>query len=215
MQVGCATEAATPWHGLPAAAVFDRLETSPAGLEDHEARKRLLEHGPNELHDDERRSLLGLLLSQFRNLLVMLLLAAAVLALVVGEAADAVAIFAILLLNAVIGCIQDYRAERAIEALKAMAAPTATVMRGGQRLNLPAGGLVPGDVVLLEAGAIVPSDVRLFEAAALKIDEAALTGESVPVEKQVGAIEEPVPAVGDRSNMAYRAPSSHTGAASA
>jgi Ca2+-transporting ATPase len=145
-----------------------------------------------------------LLLEQFTDFMIVVLLAAAVISGVIGDLTDTVVILVIVVLNAVIGFVQAYRAERAIAALKALAAPTAHVLRDGQIANLAARELVPGDMVVLEAGNAVPADLRLIEAVQLKVEEAALTGESHAVEKQVHALAQPDLPLGDRRNMAYK-----------
>ncbi|HZY31177.1 MAG TPA: cation-translocating P-type ATPase, partial [Candidatus Methylomirabilis sp.] len=147
---------------------------------------------------------LEMFFDQFRDFMIIVLLAAAVVSGVIGEAKDALAIVAIVVLNAVIGFVQEYRAEQAIDALKAMAAPTATVFRDGGTVFIPAAEVVPGDVILLEVGAIVPADLRLVEAAKLRVDEAALTGESVPAEKITELLRGEALPVGDRRNMAFK-----------
>ena len=192
------------WHRHPAAAVLEALRTSADGLTSAEAGGRLAEHGPNVLTEGKRRTALGLLASQFTDFMIVVLLAAAVVSGLIGDIVDTVAIVAIVVLNAVIGFIQEYRAERAMAALKAMAAPTATVVRDGLTALIPAAELVPGDVVLLEAGRIVPADLRLLEAAQLRVEEAPLTGESVPVEKTTAPLPDAALPVGDRKNLAYK-----------
>lgn len=140
---------------------------------------------------------------QFKDFMILVLIAAAVVSGVIGELVDASVIGAIIILNAIMGFIQEYRAQKAMEALKKMAAPVASVIRDGKPESVPAGTLVPGDIVLLEAGSVVPADLRLIEAASLKTEEAALTGESLSVEKHAKPIPEENPALGDRLNMAY------------
>jgi len=192
------------WHTLPAEAVIDRLHTSWQGLSAEEARRRLAECGPNLLAEARRRTPLSIFLRQFKDFLIVVLLAAAVISGLLGEAIDTLAIIAIVILNAVIGFVQEYRAERAMEALKALAAPSATVMRAGTTVTIPAAELVPGDIVCLEAGSVVPADLRLLEAVHLRVDEAVLTRESVPVDKIVAAIAGDGLPLGDRRNMAYK-----------
>jgi len=172
-----------PWHQQPAEAVLEALRTSGEGLAAAEAQRRLAEHGPNALREGRRRTALGMLAAQFTDFMILVLIGAAVISGLIGDVVDTIAIVAIVVLNAVVGFVQEYRAERAMAALKAMAAPTATVLREGTTSVIPAAELVPGDVVLLEAGRIAPADLRLLEAALLRLDEAPLTGESVPVEK--------------------------------
>jgi P-type Ca2+ transporter type 2C len=192
------------WHTMTADAVLDHMKTSSQGLSVGEAQRRLAEHGPNVLAEGTRRSPLTMVLGQFRDFMILVLLVAAVISGLIGEATDTIAIVAIVILNAVIGFIQEYRAERAMEALKAMAAPNATVVRDGNVAATPASALVPGDVVLLEAGGIVPADLRFIELAHLRADEAPLTGESVPVEKAIAPVEGDAVPLGDRRNMAYK-----------
>ena len=168
-----------------------------------EAAARLARSGPNALIEAPRRSPLAIFLGQFANVLVIVLLAAAVVSGLIGNLEDTVVIVVILLLNAAIGFAQEYRAENALAALKAIAAPTALARRDSAVVVVPAAELVTGDVVALEAGAIVPADLRLFEAARLSVNESALTGESVPVEKSVAALDAEIAALGDRLNMAY------------
>jgi Ca2+-transporting ATPase len=193
-----------PWHRMPVEAVFDTLGSSREGLSVREARRRLDALGPNILVEAPRPGVAGMFLRQFADFPILMLLAAAAVAAVVGETVDAAAIGAILLLNAVIGLVQEYRAERAYDALRNLAAPTATVLREGRSAVIPAAELACGDVVRIEAGGIVPADVRLIESHRLQVDEAALTGESIPAEKTTRPLPEESPALGDRTNMAYR-----------
>ena len=162
------------WHVLEAEQVARRLHVDPArGLSAPEAHARLARYGRNVLREQRRRGPLAMLLGQFADFMILVLLAAAVIAGVVGELQDSVAILVIVILNALFGFIQEYRAERAMAALKAMAAVSATVLRDGQSQQLPAADLVPGDVVLLEAGNVVPADLRLIEAVRLKVERVA------------------------------------------
>jgi Ca2+-transporting ATPase len=196
---------AADWHTLSSHEAIAQLSTdADNGLEPSEANRRHHSCGPNLLPESGRRSLFTLLLDQFRDLMIQILLAAAVVAAFVGEPKDAIAILIIVILNAVIGVVQQYRAENAIAALRDMAAPHAKVIRSGSLSTVPAGLLVPGDIVLLETGAVVPADVRLLGANQLQVDESLLTGESQAVEKQVEPLPDPALAVGDRYNMAYR-----------
>jgi P-type Ca2+ transporter type 2C len=198
------TEAA-PWHLLGIEETALRLEVVPErGLEEAEALRRIQVCGPNEIQEARRRSPLRMFLDQFADFMILVLIAAGIIAGLIGEPQDAVAIVVIVILNAVIGFVQEYRAQRAVAALKRLAAPSARVRQGGQVLTLPAQELVPGDVVLLEVGNVVPADLRLLEVAQLKVEEAALTGESQPVEKAVAALHERDLPLGDRRNMAYK-----------
>ncbi len=191
------------WHTLALADVYDRLGTTDNGLSSEDAARRLAEHGPNELSGSDRTSAWSLLLGQFKNVLILILLVAVGLSALLGHALEAVVIAVILLLAVVLGFVQEYRAERAIEGLRRMAAPVATALRDGEERELAARELVPGDVVRLAAGARVPADARVIEAVNLKLEEAALTGESMPVKK----ISEPLAArelaVGDRRNLVF------------
>jgi Ca2+-transporting ATPase len=168
-----------------------------------EAARRLAEVGPNELAAARRISPWMLLMEQFKNVLIIILLIAVGLSAILGHGVEAIAIAVIVLFAVVLGFVQEYRAERAIEALRQMAAPTATVFRDGDEIELPARDLVPGDVILLQAGDKIPADARLVEAVNLQIEEAALTGESVAVEKHTAPLANGDLAVGDRKNMAY------------
>ncbi|NIO29285.1 MAG: HAD-IC family P-type ATPase, partial [Candidatus Latescibacteria bacterium] len=174
------------------------LSSSSTGLSSREAAERLQQYGPNELRETKRRTLLVMFLDQFRDFMIMILIAAAVISGMIGEAVDTVAIIVIVILNAIIGFVQEYRAEKAMRALKEMASPSAVAMRDKKLSTIPASELVPGDAVLLEAGKIVPADIRLMESAQLKVEEAALTGESVPSEKSVGVLHEQSIPLGDR-----------------
>jgi Ca2+-transporting ATPase len=193
------------WHCLSPEAATHRLETEPgSGLSEAAAAERREKFGPNELRETQRRNPLVTFLSQFADFMIVVLLAAAVVAGIIGDPVDAVAILVIVFLNAVIGFVQEYRAERAIAALKQMAAPTAQVVRQGDIRNIAAREVVPGDIVLLEAGNVVPADLRLLEVAQLKVEEAALTGESVAVEKDSAALRDRHLTLGERRNMAYK-----------
>lgn len=195
--------AADAFHIKTAEEVLESLGSSSAGLSSDEARRRLSEYGPNSLKEKPGRSPLEMFIGQFRDFMIGVLIAAAVISGAIGEMLDAAVIAAIVVLNAVMGFVQEYRAQKAMEALKKMAAPYAAVIRGGEAASVPAAELVPGDIVVLEAGTLVPADLRITEAALLRTEEAALTGESVPVDKQVPAIPDPGLSLGDRRNMAY------------
>jgi Ca2+-transporting ATPase len=192
------------WYRLSPAEVFEELGTNAdAGLSSAEAKRRLLEYGPNELQRAHHVSAWEVFAAQFKNLLIVILLIAVALSALLGHTIEAVAIGVIVLFASLLGFYQEYRAERALEALQQMAAPTAAVLRDGQELNIAARDVVPGDIVYLRAGDKIPADGRLVEAVNLQDDEAALTGESVPVEKQTEALAEGEPAVADRTNMVY------------
>ena len=194
-----------PWHSSDSDTLLASLASSAqAGLSTDEARRRLASHGPNSLPEAARSGIGQLILAQFRDLMIQILLLAAVVAAFIGEPLDALAILLIVTLNAAIGAVQQYRAETAIAALRQLAAPSAEVVRDGRYHSIAASELVPGDIAILETGAVVPADMRLLEAQQLQADESMLTGESSPVEKQAATLEQPELPLGDRSNMAYR-----------
>ncbi len=187
--------------------VLKNLDSSIEGLSTAQAQERLATYGRNELEEGEKRSLLAKFLDQFKDLMIIILLAAAALSVItegMDGLTDALIILAVVVLNAAFGVYQEGQAEAAIEALKNMSSPMARVRRDGHVIEIDSKELVPGDIVLLEAGDVVPADMRLFEAASLKIEEAALTGESVPVEKDVTGLVEADAGIGDRVNMGYQ-----------
>lgn len=192
------------WHSMTIQETMAELMTNPAqGLEKGEALRRLELVGPNRLDEKESVSAWTILAAQFTDFMVLVLMAAALISGLLGELADAVTIFAIIIVNAVLGFVQEYKAERSLEALKKMTAPEAKVIRSGRQLNVPAEELAPGDVVLLETGDIIPADLRIIEAAQLEISEASLTGESLPVKKRSAETYVEVTPLADRKNMAY------------
>lgn len=191
------------WHTLSAQETLDRLGTSPSGMTEDEARRRLAEYGPNELKETAVVSPLSIFFNQFKNVLLAVLLIAVALSALMGHAAEAVVIGAIILLAVILGFVQEYRAERAVEALRALAAPAATVLRDGEDKQVPARDLVPGDVLILHTGDKVGADARLIEAVNLQAIEAVLTGESMPVEKDASLVSEAGASLGDRRNMLY------------
>lgn len=191
------------WHSMEVDQVLRELNTDPhQGLSDEEVRKRLEKYGYNELKKEERVSPFTLFFNQFKNILIVILIVAIGLSALVGEVVDAAIIAVIVVFCAVLGFVQEYRAERALEALKKMLSPTITVLRGGKEEEVPSKELVPGDVLLLEAGDKIPSDARLVENHSLRCDEASLTGESVPVGKDIKPLPENV-RVSDQKNMIF------------
>ena len=193
-----------PWHALSVEASLRRLGADPAdGLSDAEASGRLSEHGPNELKETGIKSPVLILWEQFTAVMVLILIAAAVVSGFIGKTVEMVAILAIVVMFAMLGFVQEYRAERAIASLKKLAVPLVRVRRNGVLREMSARELVPGDVLSLEAGNTVPADIRLVDAVNLRIQESALTGESEPVEKITDAIPEADLPLGDRRNMAY------------
>jgi Ca2+-transporting ATPase len=191
------------WYQLDEEKVFKKLETSENGLSGAEADKRLEQYGPNKLPEAEGISRLKILLHQFTSPLIYILIVAAVVTALLAEYIDTGVIVAVLILNAIIGYLQEYKAETSVRALKSMVVPRARVVREGKEKEIPSEGLVPGDIVLLASGGKVPADLRLFKTTELKIEEAALTGESVPVEKKSQPIPEENLTPGDQTNMAF------------
>jgi Ca2+-transporting ATPase len=192
------------WYSLTAEETLDKLDVqSNRGLSVDEAEARLTEFGPNQLTETRGVSAWELLFDQFKNTLIIILLIAVGLSAVMGHHIEAIAIGVIVLFAVLLGFVQEYRAGRAIEALRKMAAPTATVLRGGEELEIPAQMLVPGDIILLAAGNRVPADARVLESMSLHAEEAPLTGESVPVEKRPDALQGDNLPVGDRRNIVH------------
>lgn len=193
----------TPWHTLTVEETFERLKSTPRGLTIAEVARRLDDFGPNELRAAAHSTPWTILFEQFKNVLIIILLFATALSAFLGHGVEAIAITVIVLFAVILGFVQEYRAERAIEALREMAAPAATVIREGRERRVPARELVPGDIVLLATGDKVPADVRLIEAVNLQTVEAPLTGESAPVQKHTRPLEDKQLPIGDRKNMAY------------
>ena len=193
------------WHCLDSETVAAHLDSDlHQGLASQAATERLLQAGPNILQESARRHPLAMLAAQFTDFMILVLIAAAIIAGTIGEPQDAIAIVVIVLLNGILGFIQEYRAERAMAALKKMTSPQARVIRDGQPEMVDSAALVPGDLVELEAGNITPADLRLVHLASLKVDESALTGESQPVEKQLALLTDATAPLGDRRNLAYK-----------
>ncbi len=193
-----------PWHSVAIPTLAQELQTDPdTGLSEEEAAARLARFGPNELKEQGGISPLKILIGQFSNTMVLILIAAAIISGFLGKTTETAAIAAIVILFALLGFYQEYNAERAMAALKRLAVPLVRVRRSGQLQEISAKELVPGDVVLLEAGNAVPADMRLVESVNLRIQEAALTGESEPVEKHARQLPDPEIPLGDRLNMAY------------
>ena len=191
------------WHALQAEAVLKHLEVRNEGLSTEEVERRLEKYGPNQLKEAPRPGFLTLLWGQLNNFVVILLIVASVISALLGDYVEAAAIMAIVVLNSVLGIIQEQRAEQALAALKKLAAPDAQVMRNGVHSSVPAYNLVPGDIVFLEAGHFVPADLRLLEAVNLHVEEASLTGESLPVQKNAATVLEKNVPLGDRKNTAF------------
>ncbi|MGE5221985.1 MAG: cation-translocating P-type ATPase [Omnitrophica WOR_2 bacterium] len=194
----------TNWHTLDMQSILEQLATpADEGLTSEEARRRLERYGPNQLTEAPPISFWQMLWDQLKSFVVILLIVAAVISAFLGDWKEAIAILAIVVLNAALGVIQERRAEQALAALRQLAAPEAQVIRDGRRISVPSRELVPGDIVILEAGNYVPADVRLLEAVNLRVEEAALTGESIPVQKDANILlQEDIP-LGDRKNTAF------------
>ncbi len=189
------------WHETDAKRVLKKLGSSPHGISPQEASSRLREYGPNEIKSGKKINPLAIFLGQFKSTLVIILIFATFFSALIGEVIDAIAILIIVILNSIFGFMQEYRAEKTIEALKKMTTPESIVIRDGKKLRIQSTELVPGDVVLLEQGTRVPADMRIIETAELKIDEAILTGESQPVTKETSPLK--AGALADRKNMCY------------
>ncbi|MBK5196205.1 MAG: HAD-IC family P-type ATPase, partial [Proteiniphilum sp.] len=182
--------------------------TSVAGLTDEEVRRRIEEHGPNRLESKKQKSLFSMFFEQFKSSMVVILFIAAIISGVIGVLhneglVESFVILAILIINAIIGTMQEMKAQSSLEALNRMSSPHTKVLRGGQVAEVVSTEIVPGDIVILDTGDIIPADLRLIDAVNLKIQESALTGESVPVEKTAGLLQEKEVALGDRDNMAF------------
>ncbi len=192
------------WYKQSITEVFDTLGSNAKGLSASIAAEKLLQVGPNQLQEGKKKTMAGIFLGQFKDVMIVILLTAAIVSGIIGDLKDTIVILIIVLLNAVVGFIQEYRAEKAMHALKQMAITQAKVLRDGKISFLSAVDLVPGDVVMLEAGNAVPADIRIIESINLKIGEAALTGESHPVEKTAEALAANDLPIGDRKNMAFK-----------
>ena len=192
-----------PWHTQPLTEVYQTLRTSEEGLSDAEAAERLRKHGSNELRSKPSKTILQMLKAQIFDSMVLILIGAATFSAVLQEWTEAAVIFIIVIVNAVIGIVQEKKAQSSLEALRNMSAPTAKVLRQGEESVIPASELVVGDIVMLGDGDMVPADMRLIDSANLKVQEASLTGESVPSEKEAEDILPEDCPLGDRSNMAY------------
>ncbi len=194
---------ATAWHTLAPGDVLEELGTPDAGLSPEEVERRRQQYGFNELREKPGATFLQLVIAQLNNFIVILLIVASVISALLGEWLEAGVILLIVVLNAILGVIQESRAEEALAALKKMAAPESHVLRDGKRLSVPARELVPGDVVFLETGSFIPADMRLIEAVNLRVEEAALTGESVPVQKHADLLLPQDATLGDRKNIVF------------
>lgn len=198
-----AVESKTHWHTMSAGDVLSLTDSVADGLSRQEAERRLASHGANELLAETAARWPAVLASQFRSVLIVILLLAAALSVFLGDWVESVAIIVIVLMSVILGFVQEFRAERAIAALRRMSAPGAQALRDRVVTKVAARELVPGDIILLRAGDVVPADARLLEAADIRVDESALTGESVPAEKQLDALADGKLALGDQANMLF------------
>jgi Ca2+-transporting ATPase len=189
------------WHTKKIEEIFRELKTSEKGLSEKEAKERLIKFGFNELITKKKISPFMIFLRQFKSFLILILLIAVLISATIGKITDALLILLILILNAILGFSQEYKAEKAMEALKKLATPKAMVIRDGRQIEVPARELVPGDLILLEEGVKIPADARLIEAVSLKVDESALTGESIPITKDIRTLKDVE--LAERKNMIF------------
>lgn len=192
------------WHTKTKQEIFDTLKTNQQGLSQREAEERLKQYGLNALREKKGKGAFAIFLDQFKDFMIVLLIIASIVSGLIGDIVDTIAILVIVLINAIVGFIQEYRAGKAMESLKKMAATMATVIRDGNTEKINAEMLVPGDLVLMESGSVVPADIRLIDVAQMRIDESAITGESVPSEKSVDPLKDTDIPLGDMKNMAFK-----------
>lgn len=193
----------TPWYSLDVNQTLEKLNSSSSGLSEEEATLRLEKYGPNRIEEEKQESPWKLLLGQFTDLLIIILIIAAIISASIGEIVEAIAIIVIVILAGVLGFVQEFRASKAIAALKQMAAPHANVIRGGKEKDVLAENLVPGDILVVSTGNRLSADARIIESKNLRVEEAALTGESVPINKRTDAIKDEKVSLGDRKNMLF------------
>ena len=194
---------AEPYYRQTAQQALSSQRSSANGLTEQEVAQRARQYGPNKLSEGEKKSMLRVFLEQFKDLLVLILIVAACISAASGNMESTIVIFAVLILNAILGTVQYLKAEKSLESLKAMSSPTAKVLRGGKRMEIPSAEVVPGDIVLLEAGDMVVADGRILENFSLKVNESSLTGESEGVDKTADAIDADQVALGDQKNMVF------------
>lgn len=192
-----------PDYNLSQNEVLERYSTFRTGLSPEEARNRLERYGENKLAEGRKKTALEVFIDQFKDLIVWILIAAAVISILSGQGESSLVIFAVLILNAVLGTVQYLKAEKSLESLRAMSSPSATLLRGGIKVQVPSPEVVPGDILLLEAGDLITADARILESWSVKINESSLTGESEAVEKTADVIPEENVALGDRKNMVF------------
>lgn len=192
------------WHLIPVSEIAQLLNTKPSGIDSVTASQLLIQYGKNEIEDKKKKSILQMVLHQLLDFMILILIVAAIISGLLGDITDTVIILAIVLINALVGVIQEYRAEKAMEALKNMIANHARVLREGKPIDVPVSDLVPGDVVILKGGNSIPADIRFFETHQIKVDESTLTGESHNVEKNTETLPEGEYSLGDFSNMGFK-----------
>ena len=192
-----------PYYSKSVSQALEAQQADQKGLSDQQARSRLEQYGPNKLSEGKKKSVLQIFLEQFKDLLVVILIVAALISAASENVESTIVIFAVLILNAILGTVQYLKAEKSLESLKAMSSPTAKVLRGGVRVEIPSADVVPGDIVLLEAGDMVVADGRILENFSLKVNESSLTGESEGVDKTADAIDAEQVALGDQKNMVF------------
>jgi Ca2+-transporting ATPase len=192
------------WHHLPIETINTIVDSSPNGISVQEAKLRLVQNGANTIQEKKHSALWMIFLRQFNDLMIYILIAAAITSGIIGDIVESIVILVIVFINAIIGFIQEFQAEKSLEALRKMAAPFSTAIRGGEVVSIPTIDLVSGDLVVLQAGDIVPADIRLSEVFSIKIDESALTGESIHVDKSTQTIAEANIPLADRNNMLYK-----------
>ena len=192
-----------PYYSKSVSQALEAQQADQKGLSDQQARTRLEQYGPNKLSEGKKKSVLQIFLEQFKDLLVVILIVAALISAASENVESTIVIFAVLILNAILGTVQYLKAEKSLESLKAMSSPTAKVLRGGVRVEIPSADVVPGDIVLLEAGDMVVADGRILENFSFKVNESSLTGESEGVDKSADAIDADQVALGDQKNMVF------------
>src|SRR5688572_10737306 len=192
------------WHTSTTESVFKELQSGREGLSTDEVAKRIQQYGPNQLQEKKKKPVWLLFLAQFKDVMIIILMVAAIISAIVGDLKDMIVILIIIIINAIVGFVQEYRAEKAIDALKKMSAAHVRVRRNKRVEQIPAADVVPGDVVLMEAGDMVGADIRIIESHSLKIEEASLTGESHAVDKSTDVLKQDDVPLGDRINMAYK-----------
>lgn len=192
------------WHLIPISEIAQLLNSTPSGIDHDTASQLLVQHGKNEIEDKKKKTILQMLFHQFFDFMILILIIAAIISGILGDLTDTIIIIAIIIINAVVGLIQEYRAEKAMEALKKMIANNARVLRQGKMMDIPVYNIVPGDVVALEVGNSIPADVRFFETHQLGVDESSLTGESNNVYKHSDILPETEYSIGDLTNMGFK-----------